>query len=130
MQAGLAFPQPSLATVLPKGHPTLLPSPWPQDVPAVAPEGWRPWEHHLVHSAPQNILTHWLFQEEAGSIFAGELDWACTYMGSNASCSLPWTHFYIHSAQTHPHLPSTGLAATQSPPRTTQAPQTSIKFLK
>lgn len=89
----------------------------------MAPEGWWPWEHHLVHSAPQNILTHWLFQEEAGSIFGGQLDWVCTHMGSNASCSLPWT-------QTHPHLPSTGLAATQSPPRTTQAPQTSIKFLK
>lgn len=51
----------------PRATPQLLP--WPQEVHAVAPEGWRPWEHHLVHSAPQNVLTHWLLQEEAGSIF-------------------------------------------------------------
>lgn len=49
---GLPSPQPSLATVLPKGHPTLLPSPWPQDVPAVAPEGWQPWEQSSGSLSP------------------------------------------------------------------------------
>lgn len=118
MQAGLAF-TPSMATMLPKGHPMLSPSLLPQDVHPAAPKGCWLREHHLFLPASQRS-SHTTALRGAGEHLWGGLGWVCTHTGPSASCSLPWISFYTHAhtrVQTHPRPPSAWLPTTQSPPK-------------
>lgn len=122
------IPPPILATTLPKGHPMQSPSPLHQDVPTAAPEGWR--GTSPAPPCPPNVLTHQLPWEVVGASL-GRL--GLGLHPRRAKCLLlaavdPLLHTQVPKhTRTHP---AQGSPPPRPPPRTKQALQTSIKFLK